>query len=137
MTDQPDQQPHNETDADLAPAPGTDPPPRTSRWERIRPRSRLSQIAAVLVAAAAGVFIVASIFVTGLAVGLEVGDHHEYGGEGSRDSAEMEHHGERGSGESGRADSGPDESQSDGSGHDGSGGDRSEQHGDGHDDGHR
>ncbi|MCV7131883.1 hypothetical protein H7J06_02700 [Mycobacterium hodleri] len=61
--------------------------PPASRWDRIRPRGRAGQVAAVLVAAAAALFIVGSIFVAGFALGSEVGgEHHGYGSDGYGES---------------------------------------------------
>lgn len=71
---------------DTSPAPPpTDTPSSepTSRWDRVRPRGRLGQIATILVAAAAAVFIVGSIFVAGYVLGSEGGDEHDgHRGEG-------------------------------------------------------
>jgi hypothetical protein len=139
MTDQPDNQPHNDTEsaevtepiaADPAPtATEAKDVPRPSRWQRVRPTSRLSQIAATLVAVAAAVCIVAAVFVAGVFTGSERGDHHGHGREGSQNSSESAHHGRHGSGESDQDDSGQDGSRQDGSGQDGAGWDhKSDQH---------
>lgn len=55
--------------------------PTPSRWDGVRPRGRLGQIAAILVATASAVLIAGAIFVAGFAVGSESGDEH-HGGDG-------------------------------------------------------
>lgn len=105
MTDRPDEHPH---DADLPTAP-TEPTaadraptatnlaasssePKPPRWDGVRPRGRLGQIAAVLVATASAVFIAGAIFVAGFAVGSESGDeHHGHGDDGYRQGEREDH----------------------------------------------
>ena len=70
MTDQPEQHPDGATET------------KQSRWDRMRPRSRLSQIALVAVVAAASVFVAGAIFATGFALGSDGGEHHGHGGDG-------------------------------------------------------
>lgn len=96
MTDRPDEDPHDvdplthptETAAaDRASAAGdahaSMAGPTPSRWDGVRPRGRLGQIAAILVATASAVFIAGAIFVAGFAVGSEGGgEHHGHGGDG-------------------------------------------------------
>lgn len=77
MTDQPDQVPGHVTEP-IEPAAAAHPTP--SRWERLRPKSRLSQVAAAVIAAAAAVFVAGAIFATGFALGSEGGGHHGHGG---------------------------------------------------------
>ena len=77
MTDEPEQHPANVTEPIASAPPAASKP---SRWERIRPRSRLSQVAAAVVAAAAGVLVAVAIFATGFALGSGGGDHHGHGG---------------------------------------------------------
>jgi hypothetical protein len=97
MTDQPDQHPSNTTEP-IEPTAA----PKPSRWERLRPRSRLSQIAVAVAAAAAACFVAAAIFATGFALGSGGDEHHRHGGDGSRHSSEAERHGQwNGSGHDG------------------------------------
>jgi hypothetical protein len=110
MTDRPDKDPHDvglpaestetrePSAADRAPAAADGeaslPEPRPSRWDGVRPRSRLGQIAAVLVATASAVFIAGAIFVAGFAVGSEDGDeHHGQDGDGYSQSEGDDHGG--------------------------------------------
>jgi hypothetical protein len=107
-TDQPDQPPIDdntltepiqptaaEPTSVAAPPAATAVEPRPSRWNRVRPRGRLGQVAAILVAAAAAVFIVGSIFMAGFAVGSEGGGgHHRHGG---NESSHSEGEGKKGS----------------------------------------
>jgi hypothetical protein len=75
----------------------------------VRPRSRLGQIAAILVSVAAAIFIVGAILVAGVVVGAEgSGEHHGHGGYSQGDG---EHHrgGEEANG-SGRDGSGQEDS---------------------------
>jgi hypothetical protein len=119
MTEQPDRPSHDDTAAAESTEPIAAEPssaaaspeasvvqPKPSRWERVRPRSRLGQVAAILVSVAAAIFIVGSIFVAGVVAGSEgSGEHHGHGGGYSQ--GEREHH--RGG------------EEADGSGRDGSG----------------
>lgn len=96
MTDQSDRTPHDNISstepiepivADPDPAVESAPPvtgSTPSRWERMRPRGRLGQVALVLVSIAAAIFIVGSIFVAGFLAGSESGHerHHGDGGYG-------------------------------------------------------
>lgn len=110
MTDRPDKDPHDvdlpaeptehtkPTTADRAPAAAdleaSLPEPKPSRWDGVRPRGRLGQIAAILVATASAVFIAGAIFVAGFAVGSEGGDeHHGHDGDGYSQSEGDDHRG--------------------------------------------
>lgn len=108
MTDQPDKlpddaelpaEPAEPTAADPAPAPvdvGAVPQgPTPTRWDGVRPRGRLGQIATILVATASAVFIAGAIFVAGVAVGSEGGDeHHGHDGDAYSQSEGDDHGGE-------------------------------------------
>jgi hypothetical protein len=97
MTDQPDQQPSDTTEP-IEPTAA----PKPSRWERLRPRSRLSQIAVAVVATAAAFFVASAIFATGFVLGSGGDEHHGHGGDGPQHSSEAEHHGQwSGSGQDG------------------------------------
>ncbi|CAN5372510.1 hypothetical protein BH09ACT8_BH09ACT8_05420 [soil metagenome] len=78
--------------------------PKPSRWEHLRPRSRLSQVAAAVVAAAAAVFVAVAIFATGFALGSDGGGHHGHGGSGGEHSWQADHQG--GGGHGGHRDGG-------------------------------
>ena len=129
MTDHSDQRPHDDAPAteptepiSAEPTPAAAPvaEPKPSRWARVRPRGRLGQVAAILVATAAAIVIVGSIFMAGFAVGSEGGgEHHGHGGGYGHSEGEGDHHGD-GDG-SNREDSGRDGSGEQGSGPDGSG----------------
>jgi hypothetical protein len=74
MTDQPDQHP---TMAPTTTAPTTaTATPKPSRWERLRPRSRLSRIAVAVAATATTFFVAAAIFATGFTLSSGCGEHH-------------------------------------------------------------
>ena len=119
MTEQP---PHDETPPTAATNPVSEPAPvitdsvptqSTSRWDRVRPRGRIGQVAGILVAIAAAIFIAGSIFVAGFALGSKGGDeHHGHGGDGYSQS-DGEHHGD---GDTQRDESGPDSPGQEGSG---------------------
>ncbi|MDT5067283.1 MAG: hypothetical protein QOK02_3438 [Mycobacterium sp.] len=125
MTEQPDRPSHDDTAGAKSTEPIAAEPssaaaspeapvvePKPSRWERVRPRGRPGQVAAILVSVAAAIFIVGAIFVAGVVVGSErSGEHHGHGGGYSQ--GEGEHH--RGG------------EEADGSGPDGSGQGDSEQ----------
>lgn len=128
MTDQPEHQPHEQTppaepgstdpSASEPTAPIVTEPaeaaPRTrpSPWERVRPRGRLGQVAAILVSVAAGLVIVGLIFFAGFAVGSDGGDGHHRGGGHSHDEGKHHRGGEEADGPggdgSGHGDSGRD-----------------------------
>lgn len=105
MTDRPDKDPHDvnlpaepsePAAADRTPAAADADPslpePKPSPWNSVRPRGRLGQIAAILVATASAVFIAGAIFVAGFAVGSESGDeHHGHGGDGYSQSKGDDH----------------------------------------------
>jgi hypothetical protein len=98
-----EQSPHDETTPVEPTTPVSEPAPAatqsvpaqsTSRWDRIRPHGRIGQVAGILVAIAAAMFIVGSIFVAGFALGSEVGGEHHGHGEDSYSQGEGDHHGE-------------------------------------------
>ena len=100
MTEQP---PHDETPPLEATTPVSEPaleatesvPTQpTSRWDRARPRGRIGQVAAILVAVAAAIFIVGSIFVAGFAAGSEHGDEHHGHGDDGYSQSDGEQHGD-------------------------------------------
>ncbi|MGK2882852.1 MAG: hypothetical protein ACSLE6_19420 [Mycobacterium sp.] len=109
MTDRPDKDPHDvdlpaepteptkPTAADRAPAAAdletSLPDPVPSRWDSVRPRGRLGQISAILVATASAVFIAGAIFVAGFAVGSEGGEQHGHDGDGYSQSEGDDHRG--------------------------------------------
>lgn len=109
MTDRPDEHPH---DADLPTEPtesaaadhtpaaanldASSSEPKPSRWDSVRPRGRLGQIAAISVAAASAVVIAGTIFMAGYAVGSEGGDeHHGHDGDGYSQGESDQHRGDQ------------------------------------------
>jgi hypothetical protein len=90
MTDQPEHHPDNVTEPiEPAAAPVPPAPPAASvtkskppRWQRLRPRSRLSTVAAAVVAAAATLLVGVGVFAAGFALGSDGGGEHHGGGGG-------------------------------------------------------
>jgi hypothetical protein len=79
------------TTESIEPAAATVVEPKPSRWQRLRPRSRLSTVATAVLAAAASLLVAVAIFATGFALGSGGGEHHGPGGGGGEHSWQADH----------------------------------------------